>query len=70
MKTKLAEFVVVLLQTVYLTTHETLTNTRNCASYHTQDINTYMKYLAIDYTILDWTLEIGPFAGTSYGRFF
>ena len=23
----------------------------------------------IDYTILDWTLEIGPFPSTSYGRF-
>ena len=26
--------------------------------------------LSKDYTILDWTLEIRPFAGTSYGRFF
>ena len=26
-------------------------------------------YFTIDYTILDWTLEIGPFANRPYGRF-
>ena len=35
-----------------------------------EECKTYdVIYMSIDYTILDWTLEIGPFASTSYCRF-